>query len=95
MSVLRWVLLAALAFAFVLLAVSNWTMVDFILPSGAALAVPLPILLGAAFIGGVIPTWAWLSLLRPLAGKSPPKWGSRRPIGEQTDIAPSLSQPGL
>jgi uncharacterized integral membrane protein len=91
MAIVRWVLLAALAFAFVLLAVSNWTMVAFVLPDGSLRAVPLPMLLGAAFVAGVIPTWAWLSFLRPLASNRTP----RRPKAERTEIAPALTQSGI
>ncbi len=89
MSFIRWLLLLALAFAFVLLAVSNWTMVDFILPDGTPRALPLPLLLAGAFVAGVIPTWAWLSLLRPLSAK-----GARsRPTAERTEVA-SVPQTG-
>lgn len=75
-AIFRWVFLAAMAAAFILLAVSNWTLVDFILPDGTAKALPLPLLLGVAFLAGVIPTWIWHALLRPLAaGRSarPPR----------------------
>ena len=67
MAIVRWLLVAVMAIAFILLAVSNWTMVDFILPDGTAKALPLPLLLGAAFLAGVIPTWIWHRMLRPLA----------------------------
>jgi hypothetical protein len=66
----------SMGLAFVLLSVSNWTLVDFVLPDGSPASVPLPLLLAAAFLAGVIPTWAWHALLRPLAGKS----RSRRPL---------------
>ena len=92
MTLIRWVLLAALGMAFVLLAVSNWTLVDFVLPDGSPASVPLPMLLAAAFLAGVIPTWAWHALLRPLAEKG----RSRRPgKAERTDVAPALAQPGI
>lgn len=90
MSFIRWMLLLALAFAFVLLAASNWTMVGFVLPDGSLRPVPLPVLLGAAFVAGVVPTWAWLSFLRPLAGSRSP----RHAKAERTEIAPPLAQPG-
>ena len=67
MAIVRWVFLAVMAALFVLLAVSNWTFVDFILPDGTPTALPLPMLLGGAFLAGVIPTWIWHVLLRPLA----------------------------
>jgi hypothetical protein len=54
--------------------------------------VPLPLLLAAAFVAGVIPTWAWHALLRPMAEKS----RSRRPEKlELTEVASSLGQPGI
>lgn len=83
MGIIRWVFIAVMAIIFLLLAVSNWTLVDFILPDGTPRAVPLPLLLGIAFLAGVIPTWAWHGLLRPLAE-------SRRPRParvEQTQVA--------
>jgi len=67
MAIVRWVFLAVMAALFILLAVSNWTPVDFILPDGTPKALPLPLLLGIAFLAGVIPTWIWHVLLRPLA----------------------------
>ncbi|WP_310475682.1 hypothetical protein [Sandarakinorhabdus sp.] len=79
----RWVFLAAMAVLFILLAVSNWTLVNFILPDGTPTALPLPVLLGGAFLAGVIPTWIWHVLLRPL-GES----RRARPTRvEQTQIA--------
>ncbi|WP_353200656.1 hypothetical protein [Sandarakinorhabdus sp.] len=96
MSLIRYVFLIALGLAFVLLSVSNWTLVDFVLPDGSPASVPLPLLLAAAFLAGVIPTWAWHALLRPLAGKS----RSRRPEKtERTEVAPprapAMTQPGI
>lgn len=82
-AIFRWVFLAAMAILFVLLAVSNWTLVDFILPDGTPKALPLPLLLGVAFLAGVIPTWAWHRLLRPLAESRTP----RRARVEQTQVA--------
>jgi uncharacterized integral membrane protein len=94
MSFIRWLLLIALAFAFVLLAVSNWTMVDFVLPDGALVALPLPVLMAAAFVAGAVPTWAWMALLRPLSARNP----RGRPTAERTEVAPpaapTLTQPG-
>ena len=90
MAIVRWILLGALAFGFVLLAVSNWTPVDFILPDGRVVALPLPVLLGAAFLAGAIPTWLWTALIRPIAA-------SRRAVSpaqaERTEVAPPLSAP--
>lgn len=57
MTILRWILLAALAMAFILLSVANWTPVPFRLPDGEMVNMPLPLLLGAAFIAGWLPTW--------------------------------------
>lgn len=92
MSLIRWLFLLALMLAFVLLAVSNWTMVQFVLPDGTPTPVPLPLLLAGAFLTGVIPTWAWHALLRPMAESR----RSRRPEkAERTDVAPSLGQPGI
>ena len=67
MAIVRWAFLAVMAVLFILLAVSNWTLVDFVLPDGTPAALPLPLLLGIAFLAGVIPTWIWHVLLRPLA----------------------------
>lgn len=67
MAMFRWILVAAMAIIFILLAASNWTPVDFILPDGTTTALPLPLLLGIAFLAGVIPTWIWHRWLRPLA----------------------------
>ena len=67
MAMFRWILVAAMAIIFVLLAASNWTPVNFILPDGTTTALPLPLLLGIAFMAGVIPTWIWHRWLRPLA----------------------------
>jgi uncharacterized integral membrane protein len=88
MALIRWLLVALMAFAFVLLAVSNWTMVDFILPDGSARAVPLPLLLGLAFLAGMIPTWVWMGLLRPLAGAR-----KAVPRAERTEVAAPLVAP--
>ncbi len=57
MSILRWILLTALAVAFLLLAVANWTPVPFRLPDGAMVNIRLPLLLALAFIAGWLPTW--------------------------------------
>lgn len=57
MSILRWILLTALAVAFLLLAVANWTPVPFRLPDGTMVNIQLPLLLAIAFIAGWLPTW--------------------------------------
>lgn len=57
MNIVRWVLVTALAMAFLLLSVANWTPVPFRLPDGAMISVPLPLLLAAAFVAGWLPTW--------------------------------------
>ncbi len=67
MAYVRWIFVGVMLTLFVLLSISNWTLVDFILPDGTPKAVPLPMLLGAAFLAGVIPTWIWHVLLRPMA----------------------------
>ncbi len=67
MAYVRWIFVGVMLTLFVLLSISNWTLVDFILPDGTPKAVPLPMLLGGAFLAGVIPTWIWHVLLRPMA----------------------------
>lgn len=59
MAILRWAIIAALAMAFLLLSVANWTPVPFRLPDGAIISLPLPVLMGGAFIAGWLPTWLW------------------------------------
>jgi uncharacterized integral membrane protein len=87
MALIRWLLLALMAFAFVLLAVSNWTMVDFILPDGSQRAVPLPLLLALAFLAGVIPTWGWMAV-RPLQRLTP------TPRRDRQEVVSSIGQQG-
>ena len=57
MTILKWILATALAVAFILLAVANWTPVPFRLPDGAVINIRLPLLLAIAFIAGWLPTW--------------------------------------
>jgi uncharacterized integral membrane protein len=57
MNIVRWILVTAVAMAFLLLSVANWTPVPFRLPDGAMISVPLPLLLAAAFVAGWLPTW--------------------------------------
>ena len=67
MAIVRWVFLAVMAVLFILLAVSNWTLVDFVLPDGTPAALPLPPLPGIALLAGVHPTWIRHVFLRPYA----------------------------
>jgi uncharacterized integral membrane protein len=57
MTILRWILATALAVAFLLLAVANWTPVPFRLPDGTMVNIRLPLLLAIAFVAGWLPTW--------------------------------------
>lgn len=88
MAIIRWLLLAALLFGFLLLAVANWVPVEFVLPTGRVTTLPLPLLLAGAFVAGVVPTWAWHGLVRPLLGDRRP--ASRPPLTEQTQVAPPV-----
>ena len=91
MAIVRWVFLAVMAVLFILLAVSNWTLVDFVLPDGTPKALPLPLLLGVAFLAGVIPTWIWHVLLRPLAESR-----RVRPARvEQAQVAAPVASPAI
>lgn len=107
MSMIRWIFLAAMAAGFVLLAVSNWTLVDFVLPNGRLAPVPLPLLLAGAFLAGAVPTWLWLGLMRPLIDarrSSSPIKSSMIKSGmdkagmvraERTEIAAPADQPAV
>ncbi|MEY2882862.1 MAG: hypothetical protein RL490_586 [Pseudomonadota bacterium] len=57
MTIFRWVLVTALAMAFLLLSVANWTPVPFRLPDGVMINIRLPLLLAIAFLAGWLPTW--------------------------------------
>ena len=59
MTILRWIMLTALFFVFLMLSVANWTPVTFELPDGAKISLRLPLLLGAAFVAGWLPTWLY------------------------------------
>lgn len=77
MTIVRWILAIALALAFLMLALANWTPVPFHLPNGEVVNPPLPVLLVAAFVAGWLPTWLVLlgtkaQLTRKLAKASPP-----------------------
>ncbi len=56
-TILRWALILAVAFLFLLLSVANWTLVPFLLPQGRAVQVPLPLIISGAFVAGWLPTW--------------------------------------
>ncbi len=88
MAIIRWLLLAALLFGFLLLAVANWVPVEFVLPTGRVTTLPLPLLLAGAFVAGVVPTWLWHGLVRPLLGDRRP--ANRPPLAEQTQVAPPI-----
>ena len=88
MAIIRWLLLAAMLGGFLLLAVANWVPVPFVLPTGRVATLPLPLLLAAAFLAGVIPTWAWHRLLRPLLGDR--RSISAPPMAEHTEVAPPI-----
>lgn len=77
MTIVRWILATALAVAFLLLAVANWTPVPFRLPDGQIVNIRLPLLLAAAFVAGWLPTWlvhlgTKAQLHRKLAKAAPP-----------------------
>jgi uncharacterized integral membrane protein len=83
MTIVRWILATALAVAFLLLAVANWTPVPFRLPDGTMVNIHLPLLLAAAFVAGWLPTWLILlgtkaqhnrklAKVAPLSVQSPP-----------------------
>jgi hypothetical protein len=82
MRIVRWMLLAALAMAFLMLSLANWVPVAFVLPTGRVVQLPLPMLLGAALVAGWLPTviWYWLS------GLIAPRDTGRRQ--EQIAVAP-------
>jgi len=57
MGPFRWIVATLLVAAFLLLSVANWTMVPFLLPQGKQVMVPLPMVIGVAFVAGWLPTW--------------------------------------
>lgn len=57
MTILKWMVITALAMAFLMLAMANWTPVPFHLPDGNVISIQLPLLLAAAFVAGWLPTW--------------------------------------
>jgi uncharacterized integral membrane protein len=95
MTILRWVLVTALAVAFLLLAVANWTPVPFRLPDGTMVNIRLPLLLALAFVAGWLPTWlihvgtkATLNRKLAKAGLSEPGRASMMPSQAQPTIVP-------
>ena len=97
MTIVRWTLATALAVAFLLLAVANWTPVPFRLPDGTMVNIHLPLLLAAAYGAGWLPTWLVLvgtraQHSRRLARSAP----APAPIITASDSAPAPdSLPGL
>ena len=57
MAIVRWIVITALAVGFLLMSVANWTPVAFHWPDGSVSTARLPLLLGAAFVAGWLPTW--------------------------------------
>ncbi len=57
MTIFRWMVATALLVAFVMLAIANWTPVEFHMPNGSVSFIRLPLLLAAAFVAGWLPTW--------------------------------------
>ncbi len=95
MTILRWVLVTALAVAFLLLAVANWTPVPFRLPDGSMVNIRLPLLLALAFVAGWLPTWlihvgtkATLNRKLAKAGLAEPTRASMMPSQAQPTIVP-------
>lgn len=95
MTILKWILITALAVAFLLLAVANWTPVPFRLPDGSMINIHLPLLLAAAFVAGWLPTWlvhlgtkAQLKRRLAKAGNGPPAEPRPSPL-------PSQAQPTI
>jgi uncharacterized integral membrane protein len=95
MTILRWVLVTALAVAFLLLAVANWTPVPFRLPDGTMVNIRLPLLLALAFVAGWLPTWlihigtkATLNRKLAKAGLAEPGRASMMPSQPQPTIVP-------
>ncbi|MBU6165018.1 MAG: hypothetical protein KGQ52_02675 [Alphaproteobacteria bacterium] len=91
MAIIRWALLALMGFAFLLLAVSNWTFVPFILPDGGVARAPLPLLLAGAFLAGMIPTWGWMAFVRPLLEGRRLRPPARSDRAEVAEVAPPLT----
>jgi uncharacterized integral membrane protein len=59
MSIFKWVVITALAVAFLLLSVANWTPVPFHRPDGVVVMVQLPVIIAISFAAGWLPTWLW------------------------------------
>ena len=97
MTILRWILLTALAVAFLLLSVANWTPVPFRLPDGAMISVQLPLLLALAFVAGWLPTWLYhlgvkTTLQRKLK-RTEPSVAARPAVQAQAQAQPTIVPP--
>ena len=93
MTILRWVLVTALAVAFLLLAVANWTPVPFRLPDGTMLNVRLPLLLAIAFVAGWLPTWLIHVGTKAQLNRKLAKAGIVEP--RRSSVLPSQAQPTI
>ena len=97
MTILRWILVTALAVAYLMLAVANWTPVPFALPNGAIVNIQLPLLLGAAFLAGWLPTWLLHVGTKAQLNRRLVKAGIAEPVRAPVAAlaAPSLAQPTI
>ena len=93
MTILRWVLVTALAVAFLLLAVANWTPVPFRLPDGSMVNIRLPLLLALAFVAGWLPTWLIHIGTKATLNRKLAKAGIAEP--PRAPIMPSQAQPTI
>ncbi len=86
MTIVRWIIITALAVAFLLLSVANWTPVPFRLPDGEMINIRLPLLLALAFVAGWLPTW-----LVYLGAKA--TWKRKLARASGTAEAPAMAAP--
>lgn len=93
MTILRWVLVTALAVAFLLLAVANWTPVPFRLPDGSMVNIRLPLLLALAFVAGWLPTWLIHVGTKATLNRKLAKAGLAEPT--RAPVMPSQAQPTI
>ena len=93
MTILRWILVTALAVAFLLLAVANWTPVPFRLPDGSMVNIRLPLLLALAFVAGWLPTWLMHIGTKAALNRKLAKAGLAEP--SRAPIMPSQAQPTI